>query len=323
VGTLGTALTDRHVAQLRSAVKEAVLVFDGDDAGGKAAERSIGLFLDAGVRVRIATLPALEDPDSFLRSHTSEEFLGCVRNAQTFPAFLLGRAQKNLELQTAGGRGDFVERIAPLLRKVTNEVERWGHLVFMAEKLAVPLRSLERQLFPQTDSHRGPARKRQAETLPARPGTKRYPEEYDLVCLLYHRPELLTKVDSQTTSADFMDADLGGLYSLLLQLAPHDVEEHWFHRLNGKATDEQVELLSRMAMEPLPPASVGDVQAMKDYFERMRQRRRGFRLGQVAQQLRNEHDESEQRRLLEATDQLAKKRQPAALLGSGSLGGSN
>ena len=313
VGTLGTALTDGHVAQLRTAVKEAVLVFDGDDAGGKAAERSIALFLGAGIRVRIATLPQLEDPDSFLRSHTSEQFLGCVRSAQTFPAFLLGRAQKNLELQTPAGRADFVERMAPLLRKVDNEVERWGHLVFMAEKLAVPPRSLERQLFPQSGSHRTPARKRQGEPLPARMETKRFPEEYDLVHLLYHRPELLTKVDSQTTSADFMDADLGGLYSLLLQLAPHDGEEHWFHRLNGKATDRQVELMSRMAMEPPPPASGGDVQAMKDYFERMRQRRRGFRLGQVARQLKNEHDESEQRRLLEATDQLAKKRQPATL----------
>ena len=240
------------------------------------------------------------------------------------PAFLLGRAQKNLELQTAGGRGDFVERIAPLLRKVTNEVERWGHLVFMAEKLAVPLRSLERQLFPQTDSHRGPARKRQAETLPARPGTKRYPRRIRSGVFVVPPTRIVDEGRfSDDLLPDFMDADLGGLYSLLLQLAPHDVEEHWFHRLNGKATDEQVELLSRMAMEPLPPASVGDVQAMKDYFERMRQRRRGFRLGQVAQQLRNEHDESEQRRLLEATDQLAKKRQPAALLGSGSLGGSN
>ena len=323
VGTLGTALTERHVAQLRTATKEAVLVFDGDDAGGKAAERSIGLFLEAGVQVRIAMLPASEDPDSFLRSHSCEEFLECVRSAQTFPAYLLDRAQKNLELQTPAGRGDFVERIAPLLRKVDNEVERWGHLVFMAEKLAVPLRNLERQLFSPVDRQRRPSGKRQGEPLPARGATRQFPEEYDLVRLLYHRPDLLTKVDSQTTSADFMDPELGSLYSLFLQLAPHDAEEHWFHRLNGNATDRQIEFLSRMAMEPPPPASGGDVRAMTDYFERMRQRRRGFRLGQVAQQLRNEHDESEQRRLLEATDRLVKNRQPLALSGYGSLGDSN
>ena len=323
VGTLGTALTDRHVAQLRTVVKEAVLVFDGDDAGGKAAERSVGLFLEGGLRVRIATLAASEDPDSFLRSHTGEEFLRCVRNSQSFPAYLIDRANEALELRTPGGRGDFVERIAPLLRKVDNEVERWGHLAFFAEKLAVPLRNLERQIFPQAGGRRRQAAKGQGERLPTREATKQFPEEYDLVRLLYHRPELLTKVDSQTTSADFMDAELGGLYALFLQLAPDGGSEHWFHRLNGKATDRQVELMLRMAMEPPPPAAAGDVQAMKDYYGRMRQRRRGFWLGQVAQQLRDEHDESERRRLLAATDQLAKKRLPSALSDHGAPGGTN
>ena len=313
VGTLGTALTDRHVAQLRTAVKETILLFDGDDAGGKAAERGIGLLLDAGIRVSIATLPASQDPDSFLRSHTREEFLACVNSAQTFPAFLLDRAHRHLELQTPGGRGDFVKRIAPLLLKVDNEVERWGYMVFVAGKLAVPLRSLERQLFPQPAGQRRPAGKRQGEPLPARAASRQFPEEYDLVRLLYHRPELLPKVDPQTASADFMDPELGSLYSLFLQHSPDRVEEHWFHRVNARATDTQVELLSRMATEPPPPASDGDFQAMTDYFERMRQRRRGFRLGQVTRQLRDEHDESEQRRLLEATDRLVKHRQPAAL----------
>ena len=323
VGTLGTALTDRHVAQLRTVTKEAVLVFDGDDAGVKAAKRGIGLFLDAGVRVRVATLPASEDPDSFLRSHSSEEFLECVRNAQTFPAYLLDRAQKDNELRTPGGRGDFVELIAPLLRKVDNEVERWGHWTFVANKLAVPVQSLERQLFPQVESDRRPPRRRQGKPLPVRVAAKRFPEEYDLVCLLYHRPDLLTQVDTQMTSDDFMDEELGSLYALFLQLAPYGGQEHWFRGLNGKATDRQVELLSRMAMEPPPPATEGDVQALNDYFRRMRQRRRGFWLGQVAQQLRNEPDKSEERRLLEATNQLAKIRQPSALSGYGWRGGFN
>ena len=62
VGTLGTALTDRHVGQLRGAVKEAVLVFDSDEAGGKAAERSIALFLDAGGSSAHCDAPHLGGP---------------------------------------------------------------------------------------------------------------------------------------------------------------------------------------------------------------------------------------------------------------------
>ena len=313
VGTLGTALTDRHVGQLRGVVKEAVLVFDSDEAGGKAAERSIALFLDAGVRVRIATLPASEDPDSFLRNHTGEEFLDCVKNAMTFPAYLVARAQHGFDLQTPAGRGDFVERIAPLLRKLDNEVERWGHLVFLAEKLGVPPQDLKRQFFARASGRFSPAAQRQANPLPSRSVTRRFPEEYDLVHLLYHRPELLSKVDSHIAPTDFMDADLGSVYSLLLQFAPHGEDERWSQRLHDEASDKQDVLLTQIAVQSLPPASTGDAQVMRDCLEKMRQRRYKLQLRQVKQRLESESNEAERQRLLERATLLAKERQPAVL----------
>ena len=315
VGTLGTALTDSHVGQLRGLVKEAVLVFDSDDAGGKAAERSIALFLDAGVRVRISTLPASEDPDSFLQNHTGEEFLHYVKNAMTFPAYLVARAQHSSDLQTPAGRGDFVDRIAPLLRKLDNEVERWGHLEFLAEKLKVPPRNLEKQLFARSSRPRISARQRESERLPTRSETKRFPEEYKLVHLLYHRPELLPQVDCQIAPGDFMDADLGSIYSLFLEGLPNGGNEHFSQKLHTQASEKQVEILAQMSVESesLPPASAEDSQAAKDCLEMMRKRRRRRQLGQVTQQLKSESDESEQKRLLEETKLLAKERQPAVM----------
>ncbi len=313
VGTLGTALTGRHVGQLRGAVKEAVLVFDSDAAGGKATERGIGLFLDAGVRVRIATLPASEDPDSFLRNHTGEEFLGCVKNAMTFPAYLVARAQHGSDLQTPAGRGDFVEGIVPLLRKVENEVEQWGHLAFLAEKLGVPPQDLKRQLFARTAGHRTPASRRQADPLPSRPVTGWFPEEYGLVHLLYHRPELLSKVDSHVAPTDFTDADLGSVYSLLLQFAPYGENERWSQKLHDEASDKQDILLTQIAVQSLPPASTGDAQVMHDCLEKMRQRRYRLQLRQVKQRLESESDEAERQRLLGQATLLAKERQQAVL----------
>ena len=313
VGTLGTALTDRHVRQLRGAIKEAVLVFDSDDAGGKAAERSIGLFLDAGVRVRIATLPASEDPDSFLRNRTGEEFLACVKNAVTFPDYLVDRAQHDFDLQTPAGRGDFVERIAPLLRKVDNEVERWGYLASLAEKIRVPLQNLERQLFARTSGRHPPAPQQRTAPLPPHPVKKRLPpEEYDLVHLLYHRPELLSKVDSHIAPTDFMNADLGGAYALLLQFAPHGEDERWSRKLHDEAGDKQ-DVLAQIALQSLPPASTGYTQVMQDCLERMRQRRYELQLQHVKQRLESEGNEAERQRLLEEVTLLAKERQPVVL----------
>src|SRR6185312_9625537 len=69
VATLGTALTADHVRVLSRYTKNIIALFDGDDAGRKAASRSFEIFIEAGLLGRAAFLPKGEDPDSFVRSH--------------------------------------------------------------------------------------------------------------------------------------------------------------------------------------------------------------------------------------------------------------
>ena len=71
VAPLGTALTDDHLAELWRLSPEPVLCFDGDAAGGKAAERAILLalpLLQPGYSLKLATLMAGQDPDSLVRT---------------------------------------------------------------------------------------------------------------------------------------------------------------------------------------------------------------------------------------------------------------
>jgi DNA primase len=62
VATLGTALTPQHVAELRRFADRVVLVYDGDEAGQKAADRAIEVFLTGGLDVAIAVIPDEYDP---------------------------------------------------------------------------------------------------------------------------------------------------------------------------------------------------------------------------------------------------------------------
>ena len=66
VVTLGTALTELHVRTLKRFSRKVVLVFDGDEAGQRAAERAIVKFLAQDVDLRILTLPDGLDPADFL-----------------------------------------------------------------------------------------------------------------------------------------------------------------------------------------------------------------------------------------------------------------
>lgn len=84
VAPLGTALSEDHLAELWRTSPEPVLCFDGDAAGAKAAERAIMLalpLLQPGYSLRIATLPAGEDPDSLLRSDGARGFAPLLASA--------------------------------------------------------------------------------------------------------------------------------------------------------------------------------------------------------------------------------------------------
>jgi DNA primase len=102
IGTLGTAMTTEHARVLSRLCDVAILLFDGDEAGQRAAERAIPVVLAHDMDVRICVLPDGIDPDSLLHAddgHT--KFMAAVDAADDAFAFLLHR----LEAQLAGVDG--------------------------------------------------------------------------------------------------------------------------------------------------------------------------------------------------------------------------
>lgn len=89
VASLGTALTSDHVRMLKGYAARMVLVFDSDTAGISAAKRSIKIFLQEGVDIRILVLPAGNDPDSYVVKHGRDAFIELASNARTVMQFLL------------------------------------------------------------------------------------------------------------------------------------------------------------------------------------------------------------------------------------------
>lgn len=78
VATLGTALTPRHAAVLRRLCDTVVLLFDGDDAGHRAADRAVEVFFAEEIDVKIATLAGVtdaKDPDELLKREGGADLL--------------------------------------------------------------------------------------------------------------------------------------------------------------------------------------------------------------------------------------------------------
>ena len=87
VASQGTSFTADHVEILKRVADSAVLLFDGDAAGRKAAARTAALFIKAEIPVRVASLPKGEDPDSFRLEKGPDAFNSILENAESSIAF--------------------------------------------------------------------------------------------------------------------------------------------------------------------------------------------------------------------------------------------
>lgn len=146
VGTLGTALGDDHVLMLRRLADRVVLIFDGDDAGQAAADRSLELFLAHEVDVRVLTLPAKLDPCEFLLAEGAEAFRALVDQAVDPMAFAIRRAEGRFDLNSFEDSRRAAEWVLSILARVPK-----SNRVGMDIKIARALDSLSQRLRVPVD----------------------------------------------------------------------------------------------------------------------------------------------------------------------------
>ncbi len=83
VASGGTALTYPQIRLIHRFTENVTILYDGDNAGIKAAVRGLDMMLEEGVNVKVVLLPESEDPDSFARKHDATEVLEYIKQHQT------------------------------------------------------------------------------------------------------------------------------------------------------------------------------------------------------------------------------------------------
>jgi DNA primase len=188
VATLGTALTPEHIHVLRRFASNVILLFDPDAAGVRAALRSLDLFVNSGLGVKVVTLPTGEDPDTFVRKEGPEAFARLEERAPSLLDFALEHRLQSAAVETIEGRIRSVDEVLKILQKSEHPIEREERIRIVAERLGInQQRLIER--YPallSRESRRPAGRKPDAQTTPSAPSLKGAPEERDLAYLLLH-----------------------------------------------------------------------------------------------------------------------------------------
>ena len=194
VATLGTALTAEHIQVLRRFVSKVVLVFDPDPAGVRAALRGLDLFVNSGIGVKVITLPAGDDPDTYVRKEGPEAFARLEEQSPSLLDFSLEHCLSTAESGTIEGRIRSVDDVLRILQKSEHPIEREERIRVVAERLGVSQqRLIERYPVLVQSEGRRPTTVQSAGAIPAM--FKGASEERDLVYLLLHGH--LTSADVQ------------------------------------------------------------------------------------------------------------------------------
>ncbi|HXV83889.1 MAG TPA: DNA primase, partial [Candidatus Binatia bacterium] len=122
VATLGTALTPDHVRVLGRYTRNIVALFDGDDAGQKAAARSCEIFLEAGLLGHAAFLPKGEDPDTYIHSQGPKALEQILDRAVPLVDYYFTWLKQRFGM-TLDGKSQIAREVNRLLGKVRNPVE--------------------------------------------------------------------------------------------------------------------------------------------------------------------------------------------------------
>jgi len=220
--TCGTALTPEHIRLLKGYAKKMVLVYDSDEAGLRAAERSLAAFSAEQVSARVLVLPSGHDPDSFVRSQGAAAFGELADKAMDLVPFVMESAIRRHGLSIEG-KARIVASLTEPIASVSDAIARSLYVKHLAERLAVDegavLEEVRRARQRKSkDRTVGSERASTAHgSVTVRPATSFRMEE-KIVAMMLHCPGIVPEIREGELLRHFQDTDLQEIGSALVAL---------------------------------------------------------------------------------------------------------
>lgn len=143
VASSGTSLTEGQIRLLHRFTNNITVLYDGDAAGIKASIRGIDMLLAEGMNIKVLPLPYGEDPDSFARTHRTEDFIQYIQSNQTdfikFKTNLLIEDAQNDPIKRAEMVTDIVRSISVIPDKIVRQmyINECATMLQVSEELIV------------------------------------------------------------------------------------------------------------------------------------------------------------------------------------------
>ena len=288
VAPLGTALTLHHVRMLSRLAPQAVLVFDGDEAGMRAALRSLEFFLREKLPARFLPLPGGMDPDDFINKEGKEPFMHLLSEAKPLMEVFLEQSLSGYD-GTVEGRLKVVRAVSPMLRLFDSPIAQEAYIRVLDQRLGVSEEVLRAELALTID------RRPSAAASQRREKEGELPEwEEGIIHILVNYPQWIPTLAESSALESFQRKDWAEIGRLLIKYHGGGGKLD----LSGLLMDVQKEqirnLISSWSLETSPWREEDAHVRLREYYAVINSSRR--RLQDELKRLKEEIQAAEDRR---------------------------
>ncbi len=215
IATCGTAITPEMARTVSKYTDTVILSQDADEAGRKAVNKSIEIFSQVGIKVRVLNIKGAKDPDEFIQKFGADRFKALIEGAETDTEYKLFLAKQKYDTDTSAGLADYVTEAAKILAEADN-VKRDIYASKLAEETKVAksaILSESRRFQKQNEKKKIKQTNRQVMSMQndadkINPQKRQYKSaaiaEERIIAVLINHPDLIRTISANISEEDFV-----------------------------------------------------------------------------------------------------------------------
>ena len=145
VASMGTALTFNQAKQIRNFCDKVYISYDGDTAGQKATMRGLDILSEAGLNVKVVSLPDGLDPDDFIKKYGAEGYEKLLKEAKPLTRFKIDRLKSLYNLDVPEEKSKFAVEAVKVVKELENPVEQEEYLSLICSYTNYSMEVLKKQ----------------------------------------------------------------------------------------------------------------------------------------------------------------------------------
>jgi DNA primase len=306
VASLGTALTPEQARLLKRYTHNVVMVYDADDAGQLATLRTLDIFIEEGMEVRVVSLPEGFDPDLFVRKHGIENFKEKVNQAENLFDYKL----KVLKSRFHDGHNieekvKIASEMLLTINKFKNAVLKSEYIKRLAQNLDLEEGALLQELKKVKEDRPYSNLEKKAQQKP-----NINPTEKLLIKLMLEEKEFINRIKKSLEPADFQDERACRIISIIFDLMAQGKNIEPYNLINYFEDEDISQVVCETTLSP-EIAQENKEKIVDECIQRIKSSRLLVKRQRLQEEIKiaeNLGDEEKLNRLKEEFNYLIKKR---------------